>query len=50
MKKWSILIGLVAIAAITDAKNPPELNFVPDKSFPAIVVFAGLVNAYIAFA
>ena len=24
MKKWSILIGLVAIAAITEAKNPPE--------------------------
>ena len=24
MKKWSILIGLVAIAAIADAKNPPE--------------------------
>ena len=24
MKKWSILIGLVAIATIADAKNPPE--------------------------
>ena len=27
MKKWSILIGLVAIAAIADAKNPPENSY-----------------------